>query len=132
MPMNIAGSCLCGKIAYEVRTPFADFVHCHCSRCRKSSGGSHATNAVIAPEAFRWIRGEADVLRFDLPAASSFATGFCRHCGSPMPHATRSGRAVIVPAGSFDADPGERPTRQAFWSSRAPWTDLPDDLPTME
>lgn len=130
--MIVAGSCLCGKIAYEVRGPFSHFVHCHCSRCRKASGSSHATNAVVPPDALRWIRGEADVMRFDLPEASSFATAFCRHCGSQLPHATRSGRAVIVPAGSFDADPGERPTRHAFWSSRAPWTDLPDDLPTME
>lgn len=91
--MIVAGSCLCGKVAYEVRTSFSHFVHCHCSRCRKSSGGSHATNAVVAPEAFRWTRGEAEIMRFDLPEASSFATAFCRHCGSPLPHATRSGRA---------------------------------------
>lgn len=130
--MIVAGSCLCGKIAYEVRTPFSHFVHCHCSRCRKSSGGSHTSNAVVAPEAFRWTRGEAEVMRFDLPAASSFATAFCRHCGSQLPHATRSGRAIILPAGSLDADPREGPTRHAFWSSRAPWTKQPGDLPVSE
>ena len=79
--MIITGSCLCGAVAYEVRRPFTHFLHCHCSRCRKAGGGSHATNAVIAPVSFRWIRGESEVTRFDLPQAASFATGFCRRCG---------------------------------------------------
>ena len=130
--MIITGSCLCGAVAYEVRGPFTHFLHCHCSRCRKASGASHATNALVAPDAFRWTRGEAELQRFDLPEAASFATGFCRRCGSPMPHLTRSGRAVIVPAGTFDADPGQRPSRQVHWSSRAPWTDSPNDLPTSD
>jgi hypothetical protein len=127
--MKITGSCLCGAVAYEVATPFAHFRHCHCSRCRKATGASHATNALVAPEAFRWIRGEAELARFDLPEAKSFATAFCRRCGAPMPHLTRSGRSVIVPGGSFDADPGERPSSHAFWSSRAPWIDSPNGLP---
>jgi hypothetical protein len=130
--MIITGSCLCGAVAYEVRGPFAHFVHCHCSRCRKASGASHATNALVAPEAFRWTRGEAELQRFDLPEAASFATGFCRRCGSPMPHLSRSGRALIVPAGTFDADPGEKPSRHVHWSSRAPWTGSPGDLPASE
>lgn len=130
--MIITGSCLCGAVAYEVRGPFTHFVHCHCSRCRKASGASHATNALVAPEAFRWTRGEAELQRFDLPEAASFATGFCRRCGSPMPHLSRSGRALIVPAGTFDADPGEKPSRHVHWSSRAPWTDSPGDLPASE
>jgi len=130
--MIITGRCLCGAVAYEVRGPFTHFLHCHCSRCRKASGASHATNALVAPEAFRWTRGEDELQRFDLPEAASFATGFCRRCGSPMPHLTRSGRAVIVPAGTFDADPGEKPSRHVHWTSRAPWTDSPDNFPTSD
>jgi hypothetical protein len=130
--MNIAGSCLCGAVAYEVRGPFTQFLHGHCSRCRKATGSSHATNAVVPPDALRWIRGEAEVVRFNLPEAQSFATAFCRRCGSPLPHATRSGRAIIVPSGTFDADLQEKPTRHVFWTSRAPWTRQGDDLPTSE
>jgi len=126
------GGCHCGAVRYMLLAPALSVQHCHCSRCRKAGGGSHATNAVIAPECFRWIRGESEVTRFDLPQAASFATGFCRRCGSPMPHLTRSGRAVIVPAGTFDGNPGQRPSRHVHWSSRAPWTDSPDDLPTSD
>lgn len=130
--MIITGTCLCGAVAYEIRGPFTHFRHCHCSRCRKASGASHATNAVVPPDAFRWLRGEADVSRFDLPQAASFATAFCRRCGSPLPHLTRSGRSVIVPAGTFDGDPGQRPSQHVFWPSRAPWTDSPGELSTSD
>ena len=37
----------------------------------------------------------------ELPTARSFATSFC---GSPLPHAARSGREVIIPAGALDGD----------------------------
>ncbi len=45
-----------------------------------------------------------------------------------MPHATRSGREIIIPAGSLDADPGTAPTEACFVESAAPWARrLPND-----
>src|SRR5437667_5711866 len=38
--------------------------------------------------------GEELTARFDLPSAKSFATTFCRNCGSPLPHHTRGGRTT--------------------------------------
>lgn len=127
-----SGSCLCGRVAYEVDLPFEGFVNCHCSRCRKASGSAHAANALVLPSAFRWLRGAEEVARFDLPEARSFAVAFCRQCGSQLPHATRSGSRIIVPTGTLDADPGERPTRHVHWASRATWLDAAPDLPTAD
>ena len=93
------GSCLCGEVAFEVDEPFDLFLNCHCSRCRKATGTAHSCEVVVKASALRWLRGEASVIRFDLPQARSFATAFCKACGSPMPHLTRSGREAIVPAG---------------------------------
>jgi hypothetical protein len=119
--MALRGSCLCGAVAYEVDEPFDHFLYCHCARCRKATGTAHAANAVVTPEAFRWTSGEAELVRYDLPTARSFATRFCRHCGSPMPHLTRSGKRVIVPAGSLDDAPNAKPSVRAYWGSRAAW-----------
>ena len=79
--------------------------------------------------ALRWLRGEASVARFDLPHARSFATAFCKICGSPMPHLTRSGREAIVHAGAFDAPLGATPDRHVQWASRAEWYVHGDGLP---
>jgi len=114
-------SCLCGEVAFEVEPPFDHFLSCHCSRCRKATGAAHSTEVIVKASALRWIRGEESVARYDLPQARSFATAFCKRCGSPMPHLTRSGREAIVHAGAFDEPLGATPDRHAQWSSRAEW-----------
>lgn len=126
---TISGSCLCGVVTYQVQAPFLRFAHCHCARCRKASGSGHATNLYVAPERFRWTAGRDATRRFDLPTARSFATTFCRHCGSPLPHHTRSGREIVVPSGSLDGAPESPLQARIFWDSRAPWSCADDEIP---
>jgi hypothetical protein len=128
--MIVRGGCLCGAVTYKAHLPFAKFVTCYCSRCRKASGSAYAANAYVSPEKFQWTRGETLVVRYDLPEARSFATSFCGKCGSPLPHHTRSGREIVIPAGSLDDNPGVRPTTSAHWDSRAQWLPTANDLPT--
>ena len=130
--MSIRGSCLCGGVTFEVDLPFESFVNCHCSRCRKATGTAHAANAIVAPGQFRWLSGAELVARYDLPTARSFATSFCKVCGAPLPHATRSGRRVIIPAGAFDEPLATSPDRHVQWASRADWYEHGDRLPILE
>lgn len=123
------GSCLCGEVAFEVEGPFDRFLNCHCSRCRKATATAHSTEAIVKAGALRWLRGEASVVRFDPSNAQSFATAFCKMCGSPMPHLTRSAREAIVHAGAFDEPLGATPDRHVQWASRAEWYVHGDGLP---
>jgi hypothetical protein len=125
----LSGSCLCGAVTYRIHAPFLRFAHCHCSRCRKATGTGHASNLYVAPDHLRWVSGEEFIARFDLPSAQSFATTFCQRCGSPLPHHTRSGREVVVPAGSLDDQPALLPQARIFWGSRVPWACAADDVP---
>ena len=127
--MAVRGGCLCGAVAFEVDLPFAKFVRCHCSRCRAATGSAFAANAYVAPSALRWLSGADQVARYDLPSARSFSTAFCRTCGAPLPHATRSGREMFVPAGALHDDPGASPTVDCGWASRAPWLSDVAELP---
>ena len=127
---RLSGSCLCGSIQHEVYSPFLRFAHCYCSRCRKATGTGHASNLYCAPERFAWLQGEHEVARYDLPSAHSFATVFARCCGCPLPRLTRSGRKVVVPAGSLDVMPRTiAPQYRIFWASRTDWSYTGDDLP---
>ncbi|HTO68927.1 MAG TPA: GFA family protein [Myxococcota bacterium] len=119
----LRGSCLCGAVQFEIEPPIASFVYCYCSRCRKSTGTGRAANLRVAPGQLRWLAGEARVRRFDLPSARSFATAVCERCGSPLPHATRSGREMIVPAGALDSALASPPTEHCEWESRARWVE---------
>jgi len=128
----IRGSCVCGAVTYAVRPPFLAFQYCHCSRCRKATGSAHATNLFTASERFQWTGGEAHVRRFELSSAKYWCHGFCELCGSSLPWQTRTGKAFIVPAGTLDDDPGERPSRNIYWASRAPWYEHAGELDTFE
>ena len=125
----VRGSCLCGAVAYEVRPPFGFFKYCHCSRCRKNSGGAHAANLLVDVKQFIWTRGEGAVRRFELPGARAFCTGFCNHCGSTLPWLTKNGKWMLIPAGGLDDAPGILPDKNVFWDSRAAWYVAADSLP---
>ena len=129
---QIEGGCLCGATRYVVRGPWLRFVHCHCSRCRKATGTGHATNLFADPNNLDWLSGDANVKRYDLPSAESFAVSFCRACGAPLPHLTRSGSAWVIPAGSLDSEPTMVPSARIFWSSRAAWSCCRDALPCFD
>jgi len=115
------GSCLCGAIAYEIRPPFLFFHHCHCSRCRKSSGTAHSSNILLKKAQLAFQRGADSLCRFELPSAEHFCTTWCGRCGSQMPWLTRNGKYYIVPAGTLDDDPHARPDKNIHWQSRADW-----------
>ena len=125
---TIKGSCQCGKVTYEVHPPFSTFRYCFCPRCRKATGSSHASNLVADPTQFSWLTGEKHVKRYDLPEARSFSVCFCLECGSPLPHATRSGREIIIPAGSVDVEFGQVPVERLHFDSRANWYKNPEDI----
>ena len=81
----LAGSCLCGTVAYEIRVPLDAVRSCHCSRCRKARAAAHTVNGFAPMSGVVFARGEQDLTTYKLPSARFFSQTFCRHCGSGMP-----------------------------------------------
>lgn len=129
MEKQITGSCLCGTVKYQLRGPFRIFQYCHCSRCRKFTGSSHASNLFVPPEQFQWLSGQESISRFEPPKTKYFATSFCKICGSSLPWHTKGGKSVVVTAGTLDVDPGIKPIQNVFWDSQATWFEDPCNLP---
>ena len=125
---EVTGSCLCGKVSYRITGNMGVFQYCHCSRCRKFTGSAHAANLFVAPGDFSWLGGEEFVGRYEPEQTKYFATCFCRNCGSSLPWLSKSGRVVIIPAGSLDRDPGIRPMQNIFCASRPAWYTQASDL----
>ncbi len=124
-----SGSCLCGKVSYEVSGNLGIFQYCHCSRCRKFTGSVHAANIIIAIEHFKWISGEELVGSYIPEETKHFATAFCKNCGSSLPWLGKSKKAIVVPAGTLDTDPEIRPSQNIFCDSDAPWYKEASELP---
>lgn len=118
---KIKGSCLCGDVTYHFSGPAKVFQYCHCTRCQKITGSAHASNIIIDPENFEWLTGETQVGRYEVPDAKYFAVSFCRKCGSNLPWKTQGGTAHIIPAGTLDDDPKERPVHNIYYADKACW-----------
>lgn len=121
METAATGSCLCGKVTYQIKGPFRIFQYCHCSRCRKFTGSAHSAHLFVPPARFRWLTGEELLGRFEHPEAKYFATTFCKNCGSSLPWLVQGGKNVVVTAGTLDEDPGIKPQQNVFCDSAAPW-----------
>lgn len=124
--MVIEGSCLCGGVAFEIEPPFRRANVCHCSRCRKHSGGAGLVQGRVPRERFRLLRGE-DLVRSFRPEGGK-VKAFCSVCGSSLFGGDwPDGPEVSVRFGSLEGDPGIRPEYHTFVASAAPWDTLPDD-----
>jgi len=118
---NVAGSCLCGSVKYQVFGEVDAFYLCHCSRCRRSTGTAHVANIFTQPENIEWLAGEELIRRYELPEAKSFAKQFCANCGSGVPYVNRAGTKLVIPAGGLTEPIAFAPNDIIFWESRAEW-----------
>jgi hypothetical protein len=127
--IKLQGSCLCGAVQYEATGTPTRFYHCHCSRCRKSSGTGHATNLFLEEARLVFVKGEDAVLRYKIPEAERFTRQFCSKCGSAVARFVPEKNAIVIPAGSLDNDPPIMPQARIFWDSRASWSCSDDNIP---
>ncbi|WP_230874741.1 GFA family protein [Methylomonas sp. LL1] len=129
MTITFKGGCLCGAVKYQVSGNPERFYHCHCSRCRKSSGTGHATNLFLANADLAFTAGESLVKQFKVPDAKRFTRQFCSECGSQVARFVPELNGVVVPAGSLDDEIPIKPQARIFWHSRTDWSCDGDTLP---
>jgi len=127
----IRGSCLCGRVRFEVDRLTGPFELCHCSRCRKVTGSAFAATVGAMAEDFRFLSGEEAIGRCELPVREvppPYALSFCTGCGSALPSPPERG-FFEIPAGLLDDDPGLRPDKHIYVEYGAPWWAADDGLP---
>jgi len=127
----IRGSCLCGKVVFELRQPLSEIELCHCRKCRKAYGAPFAATLYCKKDTFRWLRGEEQVRTYDAPLEESppaYRHSFCATCGSALPLVWDRLPFVEVPASSLDAAVDSRPVYQMFECQRLEWIGEANEL----
>jgi hypothetical protein len=123
---TLRGSCLCGGVQFEVTGPFEAVSFCHCTSCKKISGGVGTASARVPVDAIRILDGEQLVRRYQ--PAEGLAKSFCSVCGSNLfgggwPERPKASVRLSALDDAFD----DRPTAHIFVRSVAPWETLPED-----
>jgi hypothetical protein len=124
--MPLRGGCLCGGVRYEVDAPPVSAGYCHCTRCQRRTGTAASISARVAPGSFHIVEGE-DLVRVYAPD-DGFEKAFCSACGSALfSRNPDDAEHLSVRMGTFDKDPGIRPSYRQFVAYAAAWEPIPDD-----
>ncbi|HEX8856157.1 MAG TPA: GFA family protein [Thermoleophilaceae bacterium] len=124
--LPLTGGCMCGRVRYEVSAPLQSAGYCHCKRCQRRTGAAASAQARVAPGSFRVVQGEDLVHAWRPPGG--FEKAFCSECGSALFSRHRDDPSIIsVRLGTFDGDPGIRPSTRQWVASAAVWEPIPDD-----
>lgn len=126
----LEGGCFCGAVRYQIDGPLGSASACHCSRCRKMSGGA-ASAFVGVPSASKlsWASGEHELtLHTD---GKGWGLAFCRICGSTLA-GMFDGKVQGVTLGTIDGDPGVQIEKHTFVGSKAPWDHIGGSAPQFE
>jgi hypothetical protein len=126
------GSCWCGGVRFEVSEPFVTLTFCHCTSCKRISGGVGTANGRARTE---WIRvTEGPELLTTYQPEEGTAKTFCSVCGANLfgggwPESEHSS----VRLSAIDEGLEQRPEAHTYVRSVAAWETLPDDgLPRYE
>lgn len=106
--MSATGHCLCGAITYTAENIETDIHVCHCSMCRRWTGGP----------AFAASAGKVDfvneqlITRFD---SSEWAErGFCSRCGTNLFYRLKESNHYMLWMGTFDDQESFRMAGEIF------------------
>ena len=124
--MKHQGSCHCGAVRFEVGEDFSVVRVCHCTTCKKLSGGVGTTNGRSRTEAIEILEGR-DLIQTYRPEEGS-AKSFCSRCGSNLfgggwPDSEHTSVRISTLDSPFD----RKPEAHIFVRSVAAWEVLPDD-----
>ena len=122
----IRGSCLCGKVKFQITGEPHSLSYCHCSRCRKAAG---VFSAVLVGKAddFQLIAGQEQIAKFKPGENWKFERCFCKSCGSSLGDMV-TGDIYVIAASALDDDPKIRPSVHIHTASKPDWYEIDDDL----
>jgi hypothetical protein len=124
--LPLTGGCLCGGVRYEIDEPLVSAGYCHCTRCQRRTGTAAAPSARIVPGSLRVVQGE-QLIRCWEPG-DGWAKCFCSECGGALwSRSPDDPELLSVRMGTFDGDPGIRPSRRTYVAYAAVWEPIPDD-----
>lgn len=120
------GRCYCGRVALRSAAAPQIIAYCHCSDCRRWTGGPVGAFAAFPADALT----ATPTLGAPFSAVEGVDRWSCADCGSPL--AARFDYLpdqVYVPLGVLDQADALAPQMHCHNDARLPWLGIQDDLP---
>ena len=127
-PTFVSGACLCGDVQFTVELPSLFCGHCHCTMCQRNHGAAFVTWFGLPKARLTLDAGSEALVRY--ASSEHGSRTFCGRCGSSLfcENAKHDDR-VDIPLANMKAPIDREPQMHAYWSDRASWQPVEDDLP---
>lgn len=123
--MSHTGRCLCGAVTVTAREVDQDAHVCHCSMCRRWSGGPALAVNASGVE----FEGEESLERYD---SSDWAQrGFCRRCGTNLFYYLKPADQYVLWMGMLDDVDRYRLADEIFIDEKPPGYAIAGDHPRL-
>lgn len=119
----LKGSCLCGDITFETDAAPQGASMCHCSQCRKQSGGIWSSAYVAETD----LTISGDVLWYE--ASTSAKRGSCPRCGSFLFWKAHDEDTISFALGAVDGPTGLELAKHIFVRDKGDYYTIADDVP---
>jgi hypothetical protein len=137
MGKKYTGHCACGAVTYGFDTMPTFIANCHCTDCKRASGGEMATFGAVPATDFTVFGGNTKSFSYGPNTETCAGRGldrvFCTNCGSRVftNNLKDFPDTVFVQAGTLDRPEWFRPQVDIFTGSRMNWTQ-PLDIPQFD
>lgn len=127
---HIIGSCLCGKVRFQISQIEPLVGHCHCIMCRKFHGSAFSTFIEVKLAHLTWLTGENNLRSYC--ADNNTTRKFCQHCGSSLLFESpfnRQANTVELALACIDSEVDVTPDAHMYLESKVNWFEPSDHLP---
>ncbi|HKU37120.1 MAG TPA: GFA family protein [Polyangiales bacterium] len=122
----LEGGCYCGWIRYEAHAAPFNETNCHCSICRRTTGGTYVSWFSVPKGEFKILTGHPG--RYD--SSETGSRTFCPRCGTQLTFEdARFPDEIDVTTTSLDAPEKVPPRDHTRVSAKLAWVELDDGLP---
>jgi hypothetical protein len=124
--MSLTGGCHCGYVQFSIdRDELDDIANCHCSICRRCTGGTFVTWATVPAESLSWTKHAPASYR----ATPESERYFCPNCGAQLALYTQlAPRTIDITVSTLDKVDCFPPGREIWVGSKIAWVSLSDSL----
>ena len=123
----LTGQCYCGTVKYKVDGDLIRMYCCHCKTCRKVTGASFSTTAIVDPNVFSVTKGDEYIVT---APQGPHKRNHCSKCYSwvfsysdPFP------QVMFLPCGTLNDTPKRKIDYHVYYSQKADWIEVNDDTP---
>jgi hypothetical protein len=127
MPAPYMGTCLCGRVKFELLADPLTFYVCHCTDCQRRTGGAALPVMWVRRRDIGVVSGEPVLREFDLGNGRQRRSKLCAQCDTRLwaEPADKPDIAILRPGTLLDQREFE-PVAHLYVRSRQPWFSIPE------